>query len=47
LPVFLGGQHLRPQKRFAHLLRPENRELLEQVRRHVAEDWAALTARCV
>ena len=36
---------LRPQKRFAHLLRPQNRELLEQVRRRVAEDWAALVAR--
>jgi pyruvate ferredoxin oxidoreductase beta subunit len=36
---------LRPQKRFAHLLRPENRELLEQVRRRVADDWAALVAR--
>jgi pyruvate ferredoxin oxidoreductase beta subunit len=37
---------LRPQKRFAHLLRPENRELLERVRQRIEDDWAALEARC-
>jgi pyruvate ferredoxin oxidoreductase beta subunit len=34
------------QKRFAHLLRPESRALVEQIQSHVDEDWAALVARC-
>lgn len=34
------------QKRFAHLLRPENRALVEQVQQSVDEDWEALVARC-
>jgi pyruvate ferredoxin oxidoreductase beta subunit len=37
---------LRPQKRFAHLLRPENAELLEHVQRRVEEEWVQLQARC-
>jgi pyruvate ferredoxin oxidoreductase beta subunit len=35
------------QKRFAHLLRPENRPLVEQIQDRVDEDWAGLVARCV
>jgi hypothetical protein len=34
------------QKRFAHLLRPENRELVDEIQRRVDGDWAALLARC-
>jgi pyruvate ferredoxin oxidoreductase beta subunit len=34
------------QKRFAHLLRPENRALVEQIQQRVDEDWQALAARC-
>jgi pyruvate ferredoxin oxidoreductase beta subunit len=37
---------LADQKRFAHLLRPENRLLVEDIQRRVEEDWAALVARC-
>jgi pyruvate ferredoxin oxidoreductase beta subunit len=39
-------QFLAPQKRFAHLLRPENREVLERVRTQVELDWEELLARC-
>jgi pyruvate ferredoxin oxidoreductase beta subunit len=34
------------QKRFAHLLRPENRALVEQIQHRVDEDWSVLVARC-
>ena len=34
------------QKRFAHLLRPENRALVEQIQQRVDEDWETLVARC-
>jgi pyruvate ferredoxin oxidoreductase beta subunit len=37
---------LRPQQRFAHLLRPEAAGLLEQIRRQVRDDWEALQRRC-
>ena len=37
---------LASQKRFAHLLRPENRALVEHIQRQVDEDWGALRARC-
>jgi pyruvate ferredoxin oxidoreductase beta subunit len=37
---------LRPQKRFAHLLRPENRPLVERIQQRVDADWDALRARC-
>jgi pyruvate ferredoxin oxidoreductase beta subunit len=37
---------LRPQARFAHLLRPENRGLVEQIQARVDADWEALVARC-
>jgi pyruvate ferredoxin oxidoreductase beta subunit len=37
---------LAPQKRFAHLLKPQNAELLEQVRTQVAREWEELLARC-
>jgi len=34
------------QKRFAHLLRPENRVLVERIQAQIDEDWAELLARC-
>jgi pyruvate ferredoxin oxidoreductase beta subunit len=37
---------LRPQARFAHLLKPENRELVERIQERIDTDWAALLARC-
>jgi pyruvate ferredoxin oxidoreductase beta subunit len=37
---------LRPQARFAHLLRPESAELLAQIQARVDADWEALAARC-
>jgi pyruvate ferredoxin oxidoreductase beta subunit len=37
---------LRPQKRFGHLLRPENAELIETIQRQVAADWRSLRDRC-
>jgi pyruvate ferredoxin oxidoreductase beta subunit len=37
---------LRPQKRFAHLLRPENRELVNEIRSQIERDWLALLELC-
>jgi pyruvate ferredoxin oxidoreductase beta subunit len=37
---------LRPQTRFKHLLRPENKALLEDIKQHVERDWADLIRRC-
>jgi pyruvate ferredoxin oxidoreductase beta subunit len=37
---------LRPQKRFAHLLRPESAGHLEEIRRRVEAEWDELVARC-
>jgi pyruvate ferredoxin oxidoreductase beta subunit len=37
---------LEPQKRFAHLLRPENRHLVNEIQARIDADWAALLARC-
>jgi pyruvate ferredoxin oxidoreductase beta subunit len=37
---------LRPQKRFAHLLRPENAALVDEIRSELARDWFALVKRC-
>jgi pyruvate ferredoxin oxidoreductase beta subunit len=37
---------LQPQKRFAHLLQPENSELVEKIQRQVAADWRSLRDRC-
>ncbi|HEY7708189.1 MAG TPA: thiamine pyrophosphate-dependent enzyme [Gaiellaceae bacterium] len=34
------------QKRFAHLLRPESRELVERIQQQVDQDWAELVERC-
>jgi pyruvate ferredoxin oxidoreductase beta subunit len=36
---------LRPQKRFAHLLRPEARHVLGELQRRVDQEWADLQAR--
>ncbi|MGZ4333051.1 MAG: thiamine pyrophosphate-dependent enzyme [Gaiellaceae bacterium] len=38
---------LRSQKRFAHLLEPENADLLAHIQRHLDEDWEKLLALCV
>lgn len=37
---------LRPQVRFRHLLRPENREAVAAIQRRVDEEWELLLARC-
>jgi pyruvate ferredoxin oxidoreductase beta subunit len=37
---------LRPQTRFAHLLRPEASGYLRQIERQVIEDWESLLQRC-
>jgi pyruvate ferredoxin oxidoreductase beta subunit len=37
---------LRSQKRFAHLLPPENAALVEHIQRRIDEEWAQLEARC-
>ena len=37
---------LRPQKRFAHLLKPENAELRGEIQRRVDGDWQSLRERC-
>ena len=37
---------LRPQTRFKHLLKPENKALLEDIKQHVERDWADLIRRC-
>ena len=34
------------QGRFAHLLRPENAAVVEEIQAQVEEDWAALVERC-
>jgi pyruvate ferredoxin oxidoreductase beta subunit len=34
------------QQRFAHLLRPENRDLVERIQEQVETDWQALLERC-
>ena len=38
---------LAPQKRFAHLMRPESRHLLGDIQARIDSDWAALLSRCV
>ena len=40
------AEWLRPQKRFAHLLRPENEELVDGIRSEIERDWTALLERC-
>jgi pyruvate ferredoxin oxidoreductase beta subunit len=37
---------LRPQKRFAHLFRPEAEEFRGELQRQVDADWSRLVARC-
>ncbi len=37
---------LRPQQRFAHLLRPENHGLVDEIRSQIERDWVALLERC-
>ena len=37
---------LRPQARFAHLLRSENAQIVEEIQRRVTSEWEALLNRC-
>jgi pyruvate ferredoxin oxidoreductase beta subunit len=37
---------LRSQKRFAHLLRPEQAAVVEEIQRRVDADWEDLLRRC-
>jgi hypothetical protein len=37
---------LRPQKRFAHLLKPEGADTLTAIQDRVDADWAALRTLC-
>ena len=37
---------LRPQKRFAHLLRPEHADVLDEIQRRVDADWEDLLRKC-
>ena len=37
---------LRPQARFAHLLRPENADLVAEIQRRVEGEWQTLRSRC-
>ena len=37
---------LRPQARFAHLLKPGNEELVARIQQRIDDDWATLLARC-
>jgi pyruvate ferredoxin oxidoreductase beta subunit len=45
-PVAPVEDWLRPQLRFAHLLRPENAPLVEEIKERIERDWSALRARC-
>ena len=36
---------LRPQKRFAHLMQPDARHVVDEIQRQVDRDWADLVAR--
>ena len=38
---------LAPQKRFAHLLRPEGRETIASIQESIDAEWTALQARCL
>jgi pyruvate ferredoxin oxidoreductase beta subunit len=44
--IVLIEEWLRPQKRFAHLLKPENAALLGEIQRRVDADWQSLRERC-
>jgi pyruvate ferredoxin oxidoreductase beta subunit len=37
---------LRPQARFAHLMRPESSGVVAQIQKQVDEEWMALLERC-
>jgi pyruvate ferredoxin oxidoreductase beta subunit len=39
-------EYLQVQGRFSHLLRPENREVVEALQQRVDEEWARLEERC-
>lgn len=37
---------LKPQTRFRHLFRPENKHLLEKIQKHVDDEWEQLKKKC-
>lgn len=39
-------EYLKTQGRFRHLLRPENKPLVDEIQKRVDEDWAALLKKC-
>lgn len=39
-------EYMKPQGRYKHLFRPENKELLEKIRQHVNEEWEKLVKLC-
>lgn len=39
-------EYLKPQGRFKHLFKPENQEILEQLQKHVNEEWEKLLKLC-
>ena len=39
-------EFLKPQRRFSHLFKPENKGLLEEIQKHVDEEWEKLLKLC-
>ena len=39
-------EFLKLQKRFAHLFKPENRYVIEEMQKHVDEEWKKLKKKC-
>lgn len=39
-------EYLKTQGRFRHLLRPENKTIVEEIQKRIDEDWAALLKKC-
>lgn len=40
------AEYMKPQGRFAHLFKPENKEILERIQRNVDEEWEKLMRLC-
>ena len=45
-PIVSVDEWIRPQKRFAHLLRPENAGHVEEIQKQVEREWGELLALC-
>ena len=39
-------EYLRPQGRFRHLFRPEQKEILAEIQKEIDKDWEDLLRRC-